>query len=99
MLPVTFSIFGTCVSIEIFDYNKDGRLIRTNPLRCNSIFSVSNRFPSYLNIKHKSSYIQPMLRTMFDGTTFDWLKANQGEYLIIDLIEERFPLLKASGTY
>lgn len=35
-----------------------------------------------------------MLRAMFDGTCKEYLKENQGSYILIDLIEERFPLIQ-----
>lgn len=100
MLPVSFSIWGTCVSIEIFErFSKNKRIVSTQPLRCNSIINASERFPNKLPIKHTSSYIKPMLIAMFEGGCEDYLNRNLGDYILIDMIEERFPLLKIDETY
>lgn len=100
MLPVSFSIWGTCVSIEIFErFSKNNRIVSTRPLRCNSIINASERFPDKLLIEHTSSYIKPMLTAMFEGSCEDYLNRNLGDYILIDMIEERFPLLKINETY
>lgn len=100
MLPTSFSIWGTCVPVGIFEsFPNDNDIIETKPLRCNSILTASEKIPQYLPIKHTSSYIKPMLTAMFEGNCKDYLAKNLGEYIMIDLIEERFPLLKVNDTY
>lgn len=94
-IPTSFGIYGTCVSIDVFNINKSSQIVAAkNPVRATSIFTLDSRLNrGGVEFEHPSSWFTEMLGHVFDGNVKSCLKHERGEYLIIDLIEERFKFL------
>lgn len=43
-IPTSFGIYGTCVSIDVFNINKSSQIVAAkNPVRATSIFTLDSR--------------------------------------------------------
>ena len=100
LLPTSFGICGSCVSVDIFTYNKDsrGELTDHPAMRDNTFFQTKRRPTRPLEgLRHDSSLHTMWLRTAYDGQVFEFLHENVGEYCLIDLVDERFDLFEYDG--
>ena len=100
LLPTSFGVCGSCVSVDIFTYNRDsqGELIDHLAMRDNTFFQTKTRPSKPLKeLRHNSSLHTMWLRTAYDGQVFEFLYENEGEYCLIDLVDERFDLFEYDG--
>lgn len=95
-LPVSFGIFGTCDSVDIFEFNEKGKIYHHIPMRGSSILTTDiSRLKYNLDaLYHTSSLATDMVKHILNGQVYEFLKENRGEYLMIDLVEERMPFVK-----
>ena len=98
---IKFNIYGSCVSRDIFEYDemKDMKLLqyvaRQSVLSCMSEpVSVSDE-----QIELDSPFQKRMVLMDLRKNTFDIFEENPGDYLLIDLIDERLPLGKLGNSY
>ena len=93
---VPISIFGSCVSRDILnlDYRKNFNL-KTYIARQSIVSSVSKPVPFDINeINLSSKFQREAVYHDFIKDTFTRLKNDGSKYLIIDLIDERFDIVK-----
>ena len=96
----TISIFGSCTSRDIFEFDKANRFCIKAYIARQSIIS-SLAAPVNLDfsaISLRSNFQKRQVINDLKKTTFDILNSSHSKYLIIDLIDERFHLLKANGS-
>lgn len=99
-LPTTFGIFGTCDSVDVFEFSKRSEIVHHVPMRAGSILTadISRTHRSIHELNHNSSLATMILRTILNGEVFEFMRDNAGEYLVIDLVEERMPFI-SFGEY
>lgn len=88
------SIFGSCVSRDILEYDKLEQLELKTYVARQSVFSAIST-PININeatINLSSQFQKRMLLTDLRKTTFTELENDGSEYLLIDLIDERFAI-------
>lgn len=95
------SIFGSCVSRDIFEFDKLNQFELCSYIARQSIFSaVSNPVNFTEEAIHLTSPFQKRMLLMdLHKNTFEKLKADDSEYLLIDLIDERFSLIKCNESF
>lgn len=102
-LPTSIGIHGSCVSVDLFLYGNDNekKLIDKLALRDTTIFSLNNERPRYSldGLKHDSNLHTMWINTLWDGKKTSFMKENAGEYLLIDLVDERFELFICDGVF
>ena len=99
-LPTSFGICGSCVNVDIFSYYKDPEQALKDhvAMRDNTFFQTPVRPAVPIkNLLHSSSLHTMWIRTAYDGKVFEFLEQNAGEYLLIDLVDERFDLFEYGG--
>lgn len=96
VLPTTFGIFGTCDSVDIFDFNSNDIISNHTPMRAGSILTadISRTDKNISNFWHSSNLAVMLLHIILNGQIFEFMDKEAGEYLIIDLVEERMPFIK-----
>ncbi len=102
VLPqVSVSIFGSCVSRDLFEYNPASNLKLDLYFARQSIVSaVSDQIPFDDNeIFLESNFQKKQIIYDFNKSAIGMLKDKASDYLIIDLVDERFPLIKIAGSY
>lgn len=100
-LPTSIGILGTCVSVDLFEFAEHKDLVNKTALRDFSVFNTWDKRPSVNigKIVHSSSLHTMWLNTLWDGHAIDFIKENMGEYLLIDLTDERFDMFMVDGCY
>ena len=99
--PVGVSIFGSCTSRDLFRlYPSDALELKTYIARQSVVSAVSEPVP----LDEKSLVLDsPFQRTAvcrdFNKSAFDLLREDGSEWLIIDLIDERFSPVKMGTSY
>lgn len=95
------SIYGSCVTRDLFEYDKSENLELKQYIARQSIISaVSAPIDLEENqIKLNSNFQKRMVLMDLKKNCFENLKENRSDYLIIDLIDERFPLLFYKNSY
>ena len=90
------SIFGSCCSRDVFEYDTSKTLLPCVYIARQSIVSsVSDAVPiSMSQIALDSSFQKKQIFSDFNKTAFEQLKKAEGSWLLIDLTEERFDLAK-----
>ncbi|WP_252247355.1 DUF6270 domain-containing protein [Clostridium sp. ZBS4] len=90
------SIFGSCVSRDIFEFDKLNRFnINTYIARQSIVSAVSKPIECNIeNIKLKSKFQREAVYNDFKKNIFEKFKNDKSEYLLIDLIDERFKILR-----
>ncbi|MBY7026651.1 hypothetical protein FDC27_05700 [Clostridium botulinum] len=94
--PIPISIFGSCVSRDLleFDINKKYDL-KTYVARQSIVSAVSTPLKCKMeSINLQSKFQKSMVYNDFTKETFEKFNNDGSEYLIIDLIDERFKLLE-----
>ena len=91
ILPTSFGIFGTCDSVDVFEFTPKTNLISKVPMRAGSILTAcdSRTRKNFGDLYHSSSLAAMLLKTILDGQVMDFVRDNTGEFLIIDLTEDR----------
>lgn len=89
-------IFGSCCTRDVFEYDEyDQFLLSTYIARQSIISSIDKAVPiSMSEIALDSSFQQKQVYSDFNKTAFDQMKKFDDSWLIIDLVDERFDLLK-----
>lgn len=100
-LPTSIGILGTCVSVDAFKFVEHEGLTDKTAMRDVSIFNTWDKRPSINigKITHTSSLHTMWLNTLWDGRMFEFMKENAGEYLMIDLTDERHEMFIVDGCY
>lgn len=88
------SIFGSCVSRDLLEFDREKKfsfLLKSYIARQTIISAVSKSVAiEESSINLNSAFQRRMVLQDFRKDTFDLLKENRSEYLIIDLIDDRF---------
>ena len=96
----TVSIFGSCVSRDLLEFNKDNNFVLAKYFaRCSVASVISN--PIKVNeeeIKLNSAFQRRMVAADLDKRMWQELKNTKSDYLIVDFIDERFGLGKYEQT-
>lgn len=97
---IDISIFGSCTSRDILEFDKSGIFnLGTYVARQSIISSLSDPIDFDIEkIKLKSKFQREQIINDLRKTTFKALKSSKSKYLIIDLIDERFGLAKFDGN-
>ena len=101
-LPTSIGIHGSCVSVDLFNYtdDKEHKLIDKLALRDATVFSSNNERTRQAidGLKHDSNLHMLWINTLWDGKKSSFMKENAGEYLLIDLVDERFKLFSVDNV-
>lgn len=94
------SIFGSCVSRDLLEYgNKEMLELKTYIARQSIISAVSKPLNCNIeNVKLESNFQRKQVYGDMVKNSFDLLGNDDSEFLIIDLIDERFSLIKHNDT-
>lgn len=93
------SIFGSCVTRDLLEYNKSIFDLKTYVARQSIVSSVSKPIVCNLDdIKLKSNFKKNQVYGDLVKNTFERLKNDGSKFLLIDLIDERFQLIKYENT-
>lgn len=98
--PIKLSIFGSCTSRDILEYGKKGEFQLGAYVARQSIISSLSK-PIDFNFDKcnlESAFQKRQIVNDFQKNTFDILRDAKSEYLIIDLIDERFNLAEYMGS-
>ena len=101
VLPTKVSIFGSCTSRDLFRLypSKDLELC-SYVARQSVVSAVSAPVPLKLDEIALTSPFQKMaVWRDFNKTTFDLFREDGSDWLIIDLIDERFPPVRQGNSY
>lgn len=99
--PCKISIFGSCVSRDIFNYDTEGLLdLKTYIARQTIVSSVSPPYniQSEEQIKLTSAFQRRSVLADIRKSAFSLFKNDRSEYLIIDLIDERLGMVNWENT-
>ena len=100
-LPAGVSIFGSCTTRDLFRLfpSKDVEL-KTYIARQSVVSAVSQPVPLELEqIKLESAFQRSAVWHDFNKTAFDLFRNDGSEWLIIDLIDERFSPVRIGNSY
>jgi len=99
--PCRISIFGSCTSRDLFRLHPEAPFELKSYIARQSVLSaISPPVPLDMEvIQLDSAFQRRCVWQDFHKTTFDMLKNDGSEWLLIDLIDERFPLAKLQGSY
>ncbi len=97
----TISIFGSCVSRDVLEYDNEKKFNLGQYVARQSIISAVSAPLKQENLvlSLDSNFQKRMVEMDLLKTSFNFLKSNPSDYLIIDLIDERFPLVCFNGSY
>ena len=98
---IKIDIFGSCVSRDVLEYQSTKDLEVNNYIARQSLISAVSKpvriDEEELNIE--SPFQKRMVLHDFRKDAFRILRENKGDYLMIDLIDERFPLACIDNSY
>lgn len=99
--PIQINIFGSCVTRDVFAFQENQQFTVGEYIARQSVVSfLSKPFPFDESCIHLSSAFQrKQILSDLNKDGFTRLKNNPGDYLIIDLIEERFKIGKICDAY
>ncbi len=97
----TISIFGSCVSRDLLEYDNSKSFVLGQYVARQSIISAVSAPLKQQDpvISLDSDFQKRMVKMDLMKTTFEYLKSSPSDYLIIDLIDERFPLFCFDNSY
>lgn len=100
-LPTGVSIFGSCTTRDLFRLYPSSELeLKTYIARQSIVSAVSEPIPLELDqIALDSPFQRTAVWRDFNKTTFDLFKDDGSDWLIIDLIDERFSPVKMGNSY
>ncbi len=92
----SINIFGSCVSRDLFNFDLENKFqVKTYIARQSIVSAVSNPLECDIkNIDLKSKFQKIAVYDDFRKNAFQKLKNEKSDYIIIDLIDERFKLLE-----
>lgn len=98
----TISIFGSCVSRDIFAIAKNGTKrfsIQGYIARQSIVSALAKPLHCVINqIQLTSNFQKKLIHNDISKSTFDILKESNSKYLLIDFIDERFELAEFQGS-
>ena len=99
--PAKISIFGSCVSRDLFRlFPTDAFEVRTYIARQTVQSAVSKPVPLSLDDIHVDiEFEKKAIWKDFNKTAFQQFRGDGSQWLIVDLIEERFPRTLVNGRY
>lgn len=97
----SINIYGSCVSRDIFALAKDDKFeLKSYIARQSVISAVAPKIPCVeIPLHNSSSFKMRVVEYDLHKSAFEVLKANKSDYLLLDMIDERFPLLPLFGSY
>ncbi|MCI9315543.1 MAG: hypothetical protein HFI57_11275 [Lachnospiraceae bacterium] len=98
---VTVNIFGSCVSRDVLEMQQERKIQLQNYIARESIVSALSP-PAFLNMDQlnlDSNFQRTMVAHDFHKDVFELFRQKRSEILLIDFIEERFPLVKTGNSY
>lgn len=98
--PKTVSIFGSCISRDALEYDGERRLRLATYLARQSLFSAAAPPVPFSEdeICNASSFRRSMVAHDLRKDAFQVFREDQSEYLMIDLIDERFKVAEFRGS-
>lgn len=100
---VSLSIFGSCVSRDVLECpsNQDRTIrLKTYVARQSIVSAVSEPLHcEEQRIQLQSAFQRRMVLGDFQKTSFDLFAADGSQYILIDLIDERFDLMRIGKTW
>lgn len=88
-------IHGSCVSRDIFNFDKNNEILLGKYFARNSFVSTVNKpFNEEININISSPWQKRMVEIDLKKELFNQLSINPADHLLIDFIDERFALMK-----
>lgn len=99
-----FSIFGSCVTRDVFGFGPYSDLVDCYSARCTIASAVSESIKDFLDsdgseVQGVSSFERKMIRNDIDKLCLNFLAESAAPEIIIDLIDERFSLIDVDGRY
>lgn len=96
----TLSIFGSCVSRDVLAIANDTKFdLKAYIARQSVLSAVAAKIPEdEIPLQNPSAFQLRMVKSDLRKDAFQVLKANQSDYLLLDCIDERFPLLALCGS-
>lgn len=98
---ITFSIYGSCVSRDLFEMEEANKFQCQEYVARHSIVSAVSK-PIELKedeICLASNFQKRIVLNDIEKSTFQLLKEKKSEYLIVDFIDERFDLIRIEDSY
>lgn len=91
-------IWGSCVSRDVFGSNND--VVKNYIARQSIISSLQKPANIFENeLENSSKFKLSMIASDIDKSVYSKLSEEHSDWLLIDFIDERFPLLKLNSTY
>jgi len=95
------NIFGSCVSRDVLEVQKERKIFLKSYIARQSIVSAVSE-PISIDadkLKLNSEFQKRMVLHDFKKDTFEVFRKNNSDYILIDFIDERFPLVKIGHSY
>lgn len=99
---IKINIYGSCVSRDIFEWDKEKQFCIPVYVARTSILSNLNTNIWNMNstdINLDSPFQREAVMTDLNKTVYDKFKSNMSDYLLIDFIDERFRIAKVDNLY
>ena len=95
------SVYGSCVSRDLFNFPCSSPVELAGYVARQSVFSAVCGAVKFdrTQLTLPSAFQNRMVAGDFDKNAFDILREKSGDYLLIDLIDERFPLKIIDNSY
>lgn len=96
MNKINVSIWGSCISRDIFNFDFEKLFQVKTYINFNSIISQMSEpyFQTPQNIEHKSRWFSKIIATDVNKNAIDLIQSDESDYIILDLVSERLQLLK-----
>lgn len=95
------NIFGSCVSRDVLEVQKERKILLQTYIARESIVSAVS--PSVVLDEDKlnldSNFQRRMIMHDFQKDAFELFRSNQSDFILVDFIDERFPLVKLGHSY
>lgn len=96
------SIWGSCVSRDVLEFQEKDRHVlqlKTYIARQSLVSAVSKPITVPAEIRLSSAFQRRMVQYDLEKNGFQLLQSDGSQYLILDLIDERFDLIAVDGSY
>lgn len=102
IFPASISIMGSCISRDILEIENNAQsalCLKAYIARHSMISAVSSPLVcSEEDVSLSSSFQRRMVVNDFQKKTFDLLKTANSDFLLIDLVDERFPVVAVNDS-
>ena len=97
----SLSIYGSCVSRDVLTIANDTKFdLKVYIARQSMISAVAPKISEgAIPLENSSAFRKRVVESDLRKNAFELLKANKSDYFMLDLIDERFPLLRLFGSY